>query len=1025
MNEINNVLVKLNTFNDIYELLKDKDYKTKGSTLEVFAKYYFKIHHQHKNNTQEIYLYDEIPIKIKKELKLPNRDKGIDLLIKYNDEWSAVQCKYRQDSNTTVTWNELSTFFGLTFGINDKIKYGYYFTNTYNLCEEVINSEKVIPISGNSLHELDKTFFDNLKNIIAGSQLIFNKHVPLPFQEQTIKKTYQYFKTKKRGYIEYICGAGKTKTSYWIARELVAERIIIFVPSLLLLSQFFDEMCYELLADKEYPNFLLIGSDYDNSLDDKYKDKLDGIKLTTNKEVIKQRLQDTDDEGLIVISTYQSANILIDVCKEINYFFEFGIYDEAHKTVGQANKKFSTLVTNSDLKIHKRLFMTATPKIYNGSLDDDEIVSMDNVQLYGELIDSYNMYQAITEKRLCDYQILTIHTTNEYINEIITDNKLVDIKNNHNFEELQSLYLASAIIIFKCIEKYECTHIITYHNTVQRSKDFAELLKTLNKLLCKKEIYIDCIDGGTTMNNRKNTIREFEKNKLGIICSARVLNEGINIPIIDGECFVDPRNSSIDIIQCIGRAVRLHPNKKIAKIIVPILSDNIMDEDVDEGKYGNVIRILKSLSTTDVGIKEYFILKSQNKATPRNIIKNEILQKENYVTNININEWNDKINVNIWSKTDAFMVKYMDLLQWTQDKQRMPSEESNNLIEKRLGKWSSRQRQNKKNGKLDVDKIKTLEEIPKWYWDLENLFDNTYNELLEWTQTNKRLPSQGSENPIEKKLATWSNHQRNNKKSGKLDQERIKKLEEVPFWYWGFEDKFNDTYNELLQWTQDNQCIPSEGSENPIEKRLGHWSSKQRNKKKSGKLDQEIIKKLESIPFWHWGFEDIFNQTYNELLQWTQNYKRIPSHGSKNPVEKNLGIWCNSQRQNKKSGKLSQERSKKLEAIPFWYWGSESIKEIKPFDDNYNELLQWTQNNMRIPSHGSKNPVEKKLGQWCSKQRLNKKSGNLDVEKIKKLEAIPGWYWEKSTKILVKGKIKKICNEESDNNNDKMYELLE
>lgn len=75
MNEINNILYQLNTFNDIYSLIINKNDKFKGQFLEVFAKYFFKIHYLYKNDIKQVYLYDEIPIKIKKELSLPNKDK--------------------------------------------------------------------------------------------------------------------------------------------------------------------------------------------------------------------------------------------------------------------------------------------------------------------------------------------------------------------------------------------------------------------------------------------------------------------------------------------------------------------------------------------------------------------------------------------------------------------------------------------------------------------------------------------------------------------------------------------------------------------------------------------------------------------------------------------------------------------------------------------------------------------------------------------------------------------------------------
>ena len=62
------------------------------------------------------------------------------------------------------------------------------------------------------------------------------------------------------------------------------------------------------------------------------------------------------------------------------------------------------------------------------------------------------------------------------------------------------------------------------------------------------------------------------------LSSARVLNEGVNIPIIDSVCFIDPRTSTIDIVQCCGRAFRLHERKNMAKIFVPTIIDDINNQ---------------------------------------------------------------------------------------------------------------------------------------------------------------------------------------------------------------------------------------------------------------------------------------------------------------------------------------------------------------------------------------------------------------------------------------------------------------
>src|SRR3989304_8824153 len=86
-----------------------------------------------------------------------------------------------------------------------------------------------------------------------------------------------------------------------------------------------------------------------------------------------------DDYKIIVITTYQSSDKLIKGIA-LTGFTTFNIplciFDEAHKTVGYMNKQFGLLLDDTNLKIQKRLFMTATPKIYYGNNDNENILSM-------------------------------------------------------------------------------------------------------------------------------------------------------------------------------------------------------------------------------------------------------------------------------------------------------------------------------------------------------------------------------------------------------------------------------------------------------------------------------------------------------------------------------------------------------------------------------------------------------------------------------------------------------------------------
>ena len=72
------------------------------------------------------------------ELKFPSNDKGIDLLVLTKDDmYIPIQCKYRSDSSKVIPWNALSTFFGLSFGMHNKIQNGYFVANTYDYCDEI------------------------------------------------------------------------------------------------------------------------------------------------------------------------------------------------------------------------------------------------------------------------------------------------------------------------------------------------------------------------------------------------------------------------------------------------------------------------------------------------------------------------------------------------------------------------------------------------------------------------------------------------------------------------------------------------------------------------------------------------------------------------------------------------------------------------------------------------------------------------------------------------------------------------
>ena len=832
---------KLNKFDDIYAITEKMNKKTKGDLFELFTYHLFKLDPRLNNNLQKIWMYKDIPKNILKELSLPTKDKGIDLLAIINDQYYAIQCKFRQEPKQGVAWASLATFFGLSFGMNNKITGGFFVTNTTELCTEVLKSDKIVAIYGDYYDNIPPNFFQNINNKVVN----YEKKNKLIHQTKCVYASFDHYilNGNNRGYIEMACGSGKTLTSYWIAKSIGFESVVIFVPSLQLLSQFYTDWINQSYAENNKINYLLIGSDADVS--DEIKEKSNGLLLYTDPTLIRKFLQ-KNKTNMVVICTYQSSDKLAEACdKKIK--FEFGIFDECHRTVGQKGKQFGQMLTDKEMTIDKRLFMTATPKIYKGTKKD--IVSMDKEAIYGECFYTYNTGQAIADGRLTDYQILSIYATEASIRRDIKSNKLVQYKKE--FTDTEAKYLGTILVILKKFHDGTINHLITYHSTIARASKFSNFLHKINKLIYGEEMYICGIDGNDPMAVRKTIITEFSEDAKGVLCSARVLNEGVNIPVVDSVCFVDGRDSTIDIVQCVGRALRIYEGKNIAYIIIPIFINDI-NNDFDNDEFGTIIRVLKALKSTDEGIAEYFHLRRNGDIYNRKVIVNEYYDKVNFSKEINIEEWESNIDGKIWKMVDDWNYKYNTLKEFVKtNNNKLPVEESKDATENRLGKWCSRQRLNKKNGKISNEKIKLLEEMDGWIWSRDDLWDNRLLELKKWIVINKKMPSQISKNIIEKSLGKWCDIQRQNKKSGTISNKRINSLGEIKEWFWSIDQLWNNRLLELKEYIRINNCLPSQRSKDPNAKSLGNWCATQRTMKNKGKLSNKRTRLLNKIKLWY------------------------------------------------------------------------------------------------------------------------------------------------------------------------------
>jgi len=237
--------------------------------------------------------------------------------------------------------------------------------------------------------------------------------------------------------------------------------------------------------------------------------------------------------------------------------------------------------------------------------------------------------------------------------------------------------------------------------------------------------------------------------------------EGVSIPIIDSVCFVDVRTSTIDLIQCIGRALRLHSEKKKAYIIIPTFIKDF-NEDFDNKKYGNLIRILKALKNTDEGIIEYFSTKDSKEECVRNVCKVECYVKKNMASiNVSVAKWIDNIGTKLWNVVDSRSYKYEQVKAWIKKYNKIPNKRSKNKIELSFGTWTSFQKQ--QYDRLDKCRIKKLELIKNWYWKMDDPFYKKCKDLIQFVGKHNRLPKT-SKNKDKNSLAEFVFRSRNSYK---------------------------------------------------------------------------------------------------------------------------------------------------------------------------------------------------------------------------------------------------------------------
>lgn len=603
------------------------------------------------------------------ELEQSGKDIGIDLVATLEDDpdaFAAIQCKF-YDKDAVVPKSGVDSF--IAASNRDYFKQRYIITTNENWSENALTEMQNVtpPIRLVRRSMLASSRINWSVYLNTGKVVQQKKRTPRKYQEEAIQRVIEGFKTNNRGKLIMACGTGKTFTSMKIAEKMEGNNgfVMFLVPSLALLSQTLTD--WKRQCAFPIHAFAVCSDATTGKADLKNVDEITSASdlsypATTKADRLAEEVKQARSKtGMTVIfSTYQS----IEVVSEAQHKFgmeEIGliICDEAHRTAGghyqdESDAPFQRIHSDDFIKGKKRLYMTATPRIYGDLVKEQKnngevvLYSMDDEQIYGPTFHTITFSQAVALGSLVDYKVIVLSVEENILKErALSDYELVQAGG------LPVKHAAKVIGCWRALSKLDLQDEVSMSDDRQpmrRAVGFAQIIEPNIKYLDRtsskrftenfestieefknqqfkelskkdknlsREAYdlaypLKCetrhIDGSMNATEKDallNWLREEpEENVCKILFNVRCLSEGVDVPSLDAVLFLSPRKSQVEVVQTVGRVMRVSPQtgKKRGYVIIPIVTPAGLDPSValnNNADFDVVWQVLNALKSID------------------------------------------------------------------------------------------------------------------------------------------------------------------------------------------------------------------------------------------------------------------------------------------------------------------------------------------------------------------------------------------------------------------------------------------
>jgi len=750
----------------------------RGNAFEVFDEAYLVT--QRSVQAKDVWPFEVIPRRLRTKHALDTaRDMGVDGVYEsILGALNAYQVKFRSN-RPKLRWEDLSTFMGLTEQVDQRV----LFTNSDELPSLMNDRSDFFCIRGADLDRLEPSDFGDIASWLESGAFTHVRKTPRNYQQEAVDAIGSRLEAEDRTTAILACGTGKTLIGLWVAEDVATRNVLVLEPSLALIRQTLHEWVKETSWDD--CGFLCVCSDPSvaKGQDEVILQQSDlDFPVTTDPERVAKFLRSRKIGKRIVFSTYQSAVVLAEALPK-TFRFDIGLFDEAHKTAGRENTQFSFVLSDDNLRIRKRVFLTATPRHYDIRKKDKEgdaklVYSMDAPESYGSRGYTLSFREAADRDIICDYKVLISVVTDEIVNDELLGRGEVVVEG----DVVKARQVANQVALQKAVEQFDVGRIFTFHRSVASAKSFvAPGGEGIGAHLPEFATYH--VNGTMRTAKRDELIQAFRETEQGIMTNARCLTEGVDVPAVDMVAFMSPKKSKVDIVQAVGRAMRKAPDKEVGFVLVPLYLEQGEGETVEDAleqtDFSEVWNVLQAMQEQDEELADIIRQMREERGRTKGYDDSRFRERL-YVLGPEIS---------LGALRESITTACIDRLGVT---------------------W-----------------------------------DERYGELLAYKERHEDcdVPARWKDNPG---LAAWVDHQRGQWKRNQLAKRRIEALESVGFIWDAHRARWEEMYRQLADFVRsEGHCLVPYGWEKNSE--LGRWVTKQRTRYDNGKLLDTDVWRLEKL----------------------------------------------------------------------------------------------------------------------------------------------------------------------------------